>query len=241
MCLVVYLLNNIIFRDVFLKKAHSKNTKRMDILSRLNISNDAAFESSRLVFEVGCVQVYSNLNSTAETDVYEDVCGYLIKSSDIVCARSTGPSRMHKPCTRDELRSAIVDMHASSPLKPTEESASLLYRTLAGGTKKKKSRGKRDEDEEEEEEDDDEEVLRIVRKKDAVSKATPLHSSKNAKLKSKSSSLLSSTANAESKDEEDEKEHESEEDEQQDDEDAEESDEDNEDSNEEEEEEEEEN
>ena len=140
----------------------------MEFLSRLNLteSERITLNPDNLIFEIGDIQVYSSptLNTDTNTNptVYHDVCGFLFKESDNICVCK---GKTLKPASRDDIRSAIVKMHSSIPLTPTEESASLLYKMLSG-CKKKKSRGKKDE-EEELDEDDDEEVLRIVRKKDS--------------------------------------------------------------------------
>jgi hypothetical protein len=145
----------------------------MEFLSRLNLteSERCTLNPDNLIFEIGDIQVYasSTLNTDTSTStpntnptVYHDVCGFLFKESDNICICK---GKTLKPASRDDIRSAIVKMHSSIPLTPTEESASLLYKMLSG-CKKKKSRGKKDE-EEELDEDDDEEVLRIVRKKDS--------------------------------------------------------------------------
>jgi hypothetical protein len=142
----------------------------MEFLSRLNLteSERCTLNPDNLIFEIGDIQVYasSTLNTDTSTitnpTVYHDVCGFLFKESDNICICK---GKTLKPASRDDIRSAIVKMHSSIPLTPTEESASLLYKMLSG-CKKKKSRGKKDE-EEELDEDDDEEVLRIVRKKDS--------------------------------------------------------------------------
>ena len=137
----------------------------MEFLSRLNLSETDRIipNPSNLIFEIGDIQVYA---TTGQSTLYHDVCGFLFKDSDIICKTGKTSKQKHEPASRDDIRSAIVKMHSSIPLTPTEESACLLYKTLSG-CKKKKSRGKRDE-EEELDEDDDEEVLRIVRKKDSV-------------------------------------------------------------------------
>jgi len=142
----------------------------MEFLSRLNLTESERFtlKPDTLIFEIGDIHVYSSPTLNADTNttstnatLYHDVCGFLFKESDIICVCK---GKTLKPASRDDIRSAIVKMHSSIPLTPTEESASLLYKLLSG-CKKKKSRGKKDE-EEELDEDDDEEVLRIVRKKD---------------------------------------------------------------------------
>jgi hypothetical protein len=146
----------------------------MEFLSRLNLSETDRIipNPSNLIFEIGDIQVYA---TNGQSTLYHDVCGFLFKDSDIIV--KTGKTKQkHEPASRDDIRSAIVKMHSSIPLTPTEESASLLYKTLSG-CKKKKSRGKRDE-EEELDEDDDEEVLRIVRKKDLVK--VPIASTKKS-------------------------------------------------------------
>ena len=137
----------------------------MEFLSRLNLSETDRIipNPSNLIFEIGDIQVYA---TNGQNTLYHDVCGFLFKDSDIICKTGKTSKQKHEPASRDDIRSAIVKMHSSIPLTPTEESASFLYKMLSG-CKKKKSRGKRDE-EEELDEDDDEEVLRIVRKKDSV-------------------------------------------------------------------------
>ena len=172
----------------------------MEFLSRLNLSETDRIipNPSNLIFEIGDIQVYA---TTGQSTLYHDVCGFLFKDSDIICKTGKTLSKQkHEPASRDDIRSAIVKMHSSIPLTPTEESACLLYKTLSG-CKKKKSRGKRDE-EEELDEDDDEEVLRIVRKKDSVK--VPIASSSTFKKSASSFSGSVAKTNALKEDSDDE-------------------------------------
>lgn len=171
----------------------------MEFLSRLNLSETDRIipNPSNLIFEIGDIQVYA---TTGQSTLYHDVCGFLFKDSDIICKTGKTSKQKHEPASRDDIRSAIVKMHSSIPLTPTEESACLLYKTLSG-CKKKKSRGKRDE-EEELDEDDDEEVLRIVRKKDSVK--VPIASSTLKKSASSFSGSVAAKTNALKEDSDDE-------------------------------------
>lgn len=172
----------------------------MEFLSRLNLSETDRIipNPSNLIFEIGDIQVYA---TNGQSTLYHDVCGFLFKDSDIICKTGKTSKQKHEPASRDDIRSAIVKMHSSIPLTPTEESACLLYKTLSG-CKKKKSRGKRDE-EEELDEDDDEEVLRIVRKKDSVK--VPIASSSTFKKSASSfSGSVAAKTNALKEDSDDE-------------------------------------
>jgi len=138
----------------------------MEFLSRLHTKD---IKEENFLYQIDRIRVYSS-SPVDEDFVYHDICGFLFKETDIICSVHN-----NKPPSRDEIRASLVAMHSFGALKPTEESASFLYKMLAG-CKKKKSRGKKDEDDEEEEDDDDE-VLRIVRRKETIVK-TPVQAKK---------------------------------------------------------------
>jgi len=136
----------------------------MEFLSRLH-TKGSDIEEKNFLFEIDRIRVYSSSQFGNGGNEYHDICGFLFKESDIISSVNN-----HKAPSRDEIRAALVAMHSYGALKPTEESATFLYKMLSG-SKKKKSRGKKDEDEEEEEDDDDE-VLRIVRRKETNVRTT---------------------------------------------------------------------
>jgi hypothetical protein len=165
----------------------------MDFLLKINLSApQTVLEEYELAFSIGKVTIFSKKCKTELVDV----CGYLLSESDLACVLKPEHGKIvFCPCSRDDLRACLLQMNATSPLKPTEESSSALYKTLSG-IKKKKQKGKRDE--EDDDEDDDEEVLRIIRRKD---------------VKANSSKKIVKEEKEEEKEEEDEDEDDEEEDE----------------------------
>ena len=150
----------------------------MEFLTHINLNDfsEHLLDESNLVYEIEEIKVFStDCKSTTFNSLnsYIDICGFLFKDSDIICCKLI--SGKYTQCTKDQIRSAIIYMNSTNPLKPTPESSSALYKMLLG-CKKKKSKSQRREDDEEDEEEDDDEVLRIVRRKDKVKSKTNLKS-----------------------------------------------------------------
>jgi hypothetical protein len=142
----------------------------MEFLSHINLNDSTIYNlhESNLLYEIDEIKVFSTdcKNTTINSlNSYIDICGFLFKDSDIICCKLK--SGKYTQCTKDQIRSAIIYMNSTNPLKPTPESSSALYKMLSG-CKKKKSKSQRKEDDEDEEEEDDDEVLRIIRRKDKV-------------------------------------------------------------------------
>jgi hypothetical protein len=162
----------------------------MEFLTHINL-NDSSIHNlneSNLVYEIEEIKVFSTdcKNTTLNSlNSYIDICGYLFKDSDIICCKlKSGKNTQCKytQCTKDQIRSAIIYMNSTNPLKPTPESSSILYKMLSG-CKKKKSKSQRKEDDDEDEEDDDDEVLRIIRRKDKVKSKINLKSKEDESKK----------------------------------------------------------
>jgi hypothetical protein len=140
----------------------------MEFLTHINLKDSTLLDEFNLVYEIEEIKVFSTdcKNTTFNSlNSYIDICGFLFKDSDIICCKLK--SGKYTQCTKDQIRSAIIYMNSTNPLKPTPESSSALYKMLSG-CKKKKSKNQRKEDDDEDEEDDDDEVLRIIRRKDKI-------------------------------------------------------------------------